>query len=44
MGEVTNNIAEYEGVARAMQHAIDHVEVEARYCFRVDSLLVAKQI
>ena len=44
MGEVTNNVAEYEGLIRAMQHAVDNAVATMSACFWVDSLLVCKQI
>ena len=44
MGEVTNNVAEYEGLIRAMQHAVDNAVATMSACFWVDSLLVCKQV
>lgn len=42
LGKVTNNVAEYGGIERAMYHAMDHAD--GPVCFRVDSMLVANQL
>ena len=41
LGNVTNNIAEYEGALACLEHAmsVNH----AYFCFRLDSMLVVKQ-
>ena len=38
----TNNVAEYEGVLCSLKHFVDHPHEFV--CFRVDSMLVAKQL
>ena len=45
LGDVTNNVAEYEGVAHAMRHALRQ-SGHGTHCivFRVDSMLVKRQI
>ena len=42
LGDTTNNVAEYEGVLRCLEHAqnVDYAQI----CFRLDSLLVARQL
>lgn len=42
LGDTTNNVAEYDGVLRALRHA-QHIEWPA-IRFRVDSMLIAKQL
>ena len=42
LGDTTNNVAEYDGVLRALQHA-QHLDFPALR-FRVDSMLIAKQL
>ena len=42
LGDVSNNVAEYEGVLQALLHASQHPR--PNLIFRVDSLLVARQL
>ena len=42
LGDVSNNIAEYEGVVQALVHA--STPRHDRVVFRVDSLLIARQL
>ena len=42
LGDVTNNIAEYHAVWLALTHAV--CNIHHLYCFRVDSMLVARQL
>ena len=42
LGGATNNIAEYNGILLALQYAT--MNPCQRFCFQVDSLLVAKQL
>ena len=42
LGDESNNVAEYYGVLRALQHAASNQQT--LLCFRVDSMLVAKQL
>jgi ribonuclease HI len=42
LGEVSNNVAEYDGLQLALGHAILHPAPLMR--FRVDSMLIAKQV
>ena len=45
LGDVTNNIAEYEGIAEAMRHALRIQGQGALHVvFRVDSMLVKRQV
>ena len=47
MGNVTNNIAEYQGFIEAMKHGVLIPTASgppAQICFRIDSLIVAKQV
>ena len=43
LGDASNNEAEYDGVLRALQHAVSMID-HSSFCFRVDSLLVARQL
>ena len=41
-GDVTNNVAEYEGILSCLRHA--RLRGHTRVCFRVDSLLIANHV
>ena len=45
MGDVTNNVAEFKGFICAMEHCRSHARaLGTDVCFRVDSLLVQRQV
>ena len=42
LGDVSNNVAEYNGVLQAIRHALRHPCSD--FCFRVDSKLISQQL